>query len=399
MPETLPYAWSAGDPVPRFASRIPGKAKFQFDSAAGRYLVLSFFCSSAIENSRVALAHMMARRDFFDDKTAAFFGVSIDARDETEKRLGQSTGIRFFWDFEKELSRLYGVIGVTDGLTGGVTGGEPKYHPLTLVIDPMLRVIAAIPMDDAREHNRIFDAVIAQLPPVERHGATVIHAPVLILPRVLEPALCETLIGLFEKDGGYESGFMREVDGKTVGILDDRFKRRRDFDFDVKPEFEALRALLRERISRKLVPEIFRVFQFQVTRMERYIVSRYDSETGGFFRPHRDNTTPGTAHRRFACTINLNAEDYEGGDLRFPEFGQEGHRAPTGGAVIFSCSLLHEALPVTKGRRYAFLPFFYDEEAARLREKNQHSLTGQTIDQNRGDRNKGEDGNGLQKTL
>jgi hypothetical protein len=37
---------------------------------------------------------------------------------------------------------------------------------------------------------------------------------------------------------------------------------------------------------------------------------------------------------------------------------------------VFSCSLLHEATPVTAGERYAFLPFLYDEAGAKLREKN-----------------------------
>ena len=71
-----------------------------------------------------------------------------------------------------------------------------------------------------------------------------------------------------------------------------------------------------------------------------------------------------------AVTINLNAEDYEGGDLAFPEFGALTYRPATGDAVVFSCSLLHEALPVTRGRRYAFLPFLYDEATARLRQAN-----------------------------
>jgi hypothetical protein len=26
---------------------------------------------------------------------------------------------------------------------------------------------------------------------------------------------------------------------------------------------------------------------------------------------------------------------------------------------VFSCALLHEALPVKRGKRYAFLPFLY----------------------------------------
>jgi hypothetical protein len=38
--------------------------------------------------------------------------------------------------------------------------------------------------------------------------------------------------------------------------------------------------------------------------------------------------------------------------------------------VVFSCSLLHQALPVTRGKRYAFLPFLYDDAAARVREAN-----------------------------
>ena len=42
--------------------------------------------------------------------------------------------------------------------------------------------------------------------------------------------------------------------------------------------------------------------------------------------------------------------------------------------MVFSCSLLHQALPVTAGVRYAFLPFLYDEAAARLREANNARL-------------------------
>ena len=116
--------------------------------------------------------------------------------------------------------------------------------------------------------------------------------------------------------------------------------------------------------------------------MERYLVACYESEKGGFFRPHRDSTTKGTAHRRFAVTINLNAEEFEGGNLRFPEFGSATYRAPTGGAVVFSCSVLHEATPVTKGTRFAFLPFLYDDEAAKIRGENAGFLTGENINLN-----------------
>jgi len=106
-------------------------------------------------------------------------------------------------------------------------------------------------------------------------------------------------------------------------------------------------------------------YEHRVNHIERYLVSCYDAADQGVFRPHRDNTTHGTAHRRFACSLNLNA-DFEGGDLRFAEFGSATYRPPPGGAVVFSCSLMHEALPVTRGRRYAFLPFFYDDAGAEV---------------------------------
>jgi hypothetical protein len=207
--------------------------------------------------------------------------------------------------------------------------------------------------------------IIELLRQIPREPA-VMPAPVLIVPRILPAEICRHLIDLYEKDGGEESGFMREESGVTVHRTDPSHKRRRDYLL----EDAKLVAALNARLSSTLLPMIKRAFQFDVTRIERHIVSCYDSADGGHFAPHRDNTTKGTAHRRFACTINLNAEDYEGGDLVFPEFGPRSYRAPTGGAVIFSCSLLHTAQAVTKGRRYAFLPFFYDDEAARIRERN-----------------------------
>ena len=80
-----------------------------------------------------------------------------------------------------------------------------------------------------------------------------------------------------------------------------------------------------------------------------------------------------TLHRRFAVSINLN-DDYDGGDLRFPEFGPRTYRPPPGGACVFSCSVLHEATSVTRGERFAFLPFMHDEAAEAIRVENQHAL-------------------------
>lgn len=67
-------------------------------------------------------------------------------------------------------------------------------------------------------------------------------------------------------------------------------------------------------------------------------------------------------------TLNLNAESYSGGYLTFPEYGPQLYRPRTGEAVVFSCSMLHEATDVTEGRRFVLLSFFYGEKQAQLRE-------------------------------
>ena len=208
-------------------------------------------------------------------------------------------------------------------------------------------------------------AYLRALPPVTHFAGIEVPPPILVVPDVFEPALCRHLIALYDEHGGEDSGFMREVAGKTIAMMNPDHKRRRDYVI----EDEALIRQTQERVRRRINPEIERVHYFRPTRMERYIVSCYAAEDGGHFRAHRDNTTKGTAHRRFAVSINLN-DAFEGGEISFPEFSPRSFKVPPGGAVIFSCSLLHAVSRVTAGRRYAFLPFLYDEPAAKLREEN-----------------------------
>ncbi len=342
-----------GDIAPAFMAESSSNPRYRFDTAAGRYIVLAFIGSSADPAGRLLLNELLADLSLYDDMKLCFFAVSADPADR-ERLKPRLPGVRFFWDGDGAVSRLY----------AAQVDGADAYRPYALVLDPMLRVIARAP--GVGDHPARLRTFLHRLRPVDEHAGAAIHAPVLIAPRIFEPDFCQRLIAAYDNGETEDSGFMREVDGKTVGMIDHSFKRRADHYI----EDAALRQAAAARIVRRLFPLVHKAFAFTVTRMERYIVACYDAGQGGYFRPHRDNTTKGTAHRRFAVTINLNAEDYDGGDLRFPEFGTRSYRAPTGGAVVFSCSLLHEALPVTRGRRYAFLPFLYDDAAAALRAAN-----------------------------
>lgn len=361
-----------GDPVPWFQCKSTSNPTFNFNTVSGRYVVLCFFGSAATASSFKALYFICQEMRYkFNDNDLCFFGVSVDPDDQELKRVQDIIpGIRFFWDFNLQVSNQYGVLESQDN--------NIFYRPITLILDPSLRVIANISLDDPDVHNRAIADIINRLPSVDDYAQVPLSAPILIVPRVFDREFCRQLINLYNENGGNQSGFMREKDGKTIGIIDSSFKRRQDYEI----ESEEIKSYIRSCLIRRLLPEIKKAFQFEVTRIERYIVACYDSESGGFFRPHRDNTTNGTAHRRFAVTINLNAEEYEGGNLRFPEFGSKTYRAPTGGAVVFSCSLLHEATPVTKGTRYATLPFLYDDEAAKIREENLKFLGNEAVNIN-----------------
>lgn len=357
-----PIVLLPGDPAPHFTQRAIGNPRYVFSAAAGRYLVLCFFGSAGDGHARAAIDAAMARGDLFDDAHASFFGVSVDPGDEKEQRVADRyPGYRYFWDFDLSVSRLYGVV-PEDAAPGG--GGLPMRR-MWIVLDPTMRVVHVEPFRSDRGDIAALIDRVAALPPPARFAGFEVQAPVLVLPNVFEPAFCERLIQLYKTQGGEESGFMREENGRTVLVNDHAHKRRRDVEVTDRELVSALQA----RILRRIVPEIAKVHQFQVTRMERYLVACYSAAEGGHFRAHRDNTTRGTAHRRFAVSINLNAE-FEGGEVSFPEYGPRGFKPPPGGAVVFSCSLLHAVSRVTAGERYAFLPFLYDDAAAKIREAN-----------------------------
>ena len=362
-PEKLQYVrLAAGDPAPWFAQKACCNPSYRFDTAAGRYMVLGFFGSSIDPVGAAALAAIRSNRALFDDSKIAFFGVSVDAGDET-RLTTELPGIRYFFDFDGRVSKLYGSI------ARNAVGSSVHARRFWLVLDPTRRVIKNIPFGENGVQEAELISLLTSLPPVGDVAGVELQAPVIMLPNVFEPEFCQKLINMYDTRGGVESGFMRDVDGKTVAITDYGHKRRSDLVL----EDPALLNDLRARIHRRIVPEIAKAYFFHVTRIERFIVACYDSANRGFFNAHRDNTTAGTAHRRFAVTINLN-NDFEGGELNFPEYGSRTFKPPVGGAVVFSCALLHAVTPVSAGRRFAFLPFLYDEAAAKIREANHHHL-------------------------
>ena len=351
-----PVPLERGDAAPVFAAAGPGTPHYFIRQASGAPAVLCFFGSAG--NSRVRGMLEAARQEpLFDGKSAAFIGIGAD-RGDVGRLTNSPPGFRVLWDFDRRIAGLCGFAQAADALM-------PR---ASIVFDRRLRVLETVPIENPENHLGAVLDVLARAGDRAGDDAAGGSAPVLMVPRVFEPEFCRKLIADCAGRSGDDSGFMATdpATGNTVLQRDHEFKRRRDFTISD----AGVRMALHQRLLRRLLPEIDKAFEFRATRIERYLVACYDSAVGGYFGPHRDNGTRATAHRRFAVTINLNAEAYEGGDLRFPEFDGTTFRAPTGGAAVFACSLTHEVVPMIAGTRYCFLPFLYDERSAQFREEN-----------------------------
>jgi predicted 2-oxoglutarate/Fe(II)-dependent dioxygenase YbiX len=231
--------------------------------------------------------------------------------------------------------------------------GVDAEQPTVVVLDPDLRVLGVVTHDQpSAEVVALLEAGIHRGPDTQVRD----QAPVLFIPRVLDAEQRHRLIGVAEREGDVETGVERFSEGSQREVLDAGYKRRRDHtvrDPDLLRELSSV-------VGRRVMPEVRKAFAFRATRFEGFKIACYDATTGGFFRAHRDNLTPSTAHRVFALTLNLN-DAYEGGQLRFPEYGNQLYRPDAGAAVVFSCAHLHEVRDVTAGRRFVLLSFLYGE--------------------------------------
>lgn len=249
--------------------------------------------------------------------------------------------------------------------------GTGRYGDARVIGDPDGRIRAAVFSDDegglllADADQRVIaraapDAAgIALLaaaldtlarPPSAEHRSM---APVMLLPYLLDPAARGRLIAAFEAGKQEGTIAMLDADGRPQHVERPDRKRRLDLTLEHDgPLYGEVRAAIAER----LMPELWKAWWVERLRTEAFYVACYQAERRDFFATHRDNNLPNTAHRRLAVSIELN-DDYEGGGLVFPEYSDDRWRAPAGGGLVFSCSLLHEAVPVTAGRRYVLLAF------------------------------------------
>ena len=236
---------------------------------------------------------------------------------------------------------------------GGIgLGSASGLRMRVIVLDPNQRVAATF---DSRALPAAAEAMAATAASVRADGGadqvvSTPMAPVLVLPRVFEPDFCAQVIRLWHKGDHQDSGVSSRYGNVNVSHL----KQTEDYTV-VEP---MMQKAISDRLAWRIGPELIKVFAFdREFAFDSHVVLSYSAEGRHFFGAHRDNGAPTTADRAFAVSLNLN-DDFLGGELVFPEYAGVKVSPPAGAAAVFSCSLLHRALPVTRGRRFVLTTFF-----------------------------------------
>jgi peroxiredoxin len=238
--------------------------------------------------------------------------------------------------------------------TGAATGS-------LLVIDHGLRLVGRFPCGGIDEDANAALRLCERLAQPRDAPAPVVtqQAPVLLVPQVFNPDLCRRLIdgwAAAEKQEDVAGGhYASQAGAADASVRRPSLKRRNDWLIPNGPVHNEIADLL----SRRVAPELRKAFDFHAQNFEQLRIGCYDATRGGYFRRHRDNVgPPEIRRRRFAMSLNLN-DAYEGGEVHFPEYGPQLYRPAMGAALLFSCSVLHEAMEIRSGQRFVLLTFFF----------------------------------------
>jgi peroxiredoxin len=310
------------------------------DEITGNPIVI-VFCPKFTSPVREALAGFRARLEQFAGAGARLFAVTLERATAVK---GQAIPFPVLLDKNGSVFRDF--------------GANCQHLPTTVLLRPNHHVLAIIQGASETQAPEAL-ALVRQITAERRSLLMAPHAPVLIIPDVLSREDCRHLITVFETRGKLFLDLGPGIDyiGTDYKMRVPEHGRRDRIDHWIVENDTSV--LLDHRLVNRVIPEIAKAFHYQITRHERMRIGCYEGSRGGKLHGHRDNFDPSTAYRRFAMSVNLNTEEFEGGELRFPEYGDQRYRPGTGSAIVFSSSLLHEALHVTSGRRFVLLAFLF----------------------------------------
>jgi len=336
---------AAGDVAPPCSlSTADGKIiDLRGDAVAGSPLVIAFWPRFDADAIKAGMASLAAALSSLEGEGARVFAVSL-------------ANVRAAGEAKSPVPVLLD----RDGTVFAAYGAGTRDQPTTIVLRQNNHVCAVLKGEAGGQATAALSAVRA-LAAERKAAGPVPHPPILVVPDVLSPEDCRRLIQVYETRGKVfvEPGHGEDQMTTDYKMRIPEYGRADRIDHWIVDKDTA--GFIDGRLGSRLFPEIRKAFQYPVTRRERMRIGCYTGSRGGESHGHRDDSEVISAHRRFAMSINLNSEEFEGGALRFLEYGDQQYRPATGAAIVFSSSILHEALEATSGRRFVLLAFLFGE--------------------------------------
>src|SRR6266446_4715191 len=144
-PQHLFKSIRRGDPAPLFTLVSQSAIDYGTRNTAGLYQVLCFYVSAEDSRAAAALNAIRRHRDRFDDNRFSLFAISNDPGDKAAARVADSLpGVHFLWDFDREVSRMYGVLPQQQIAAEDLSQAEPCW----IVLDPTLHVLVRVPFTE-----------------------------------------------------------------------------------------------------------------------------------------------------------------------------------------------------------------------------------------------------------
>lgn len=340
-----------GDPATPFI--LPDPAGTQWspldNDIAGKPLLLLFHALAPAPAGRSAAALMdvlqpfIAAHEEFQRLGCSLFGLTrTEIAGDILAMPGPPESKPMFpllTDHKGDVFRAYGM----DGMTGTVA----------ILLNANMKIAyvggGALPPEPGRILE-LLRQIQRSRPPIPLSA----HPPVLLVPGALSGADCGALMQLWHQmDEQHGAAGHSDVDPKCVNFLHEYGRVKQYLIEDPR-----LQQALDAKLARRLMPEISKAFDTRAPQREIYALSCYDASDGGMLRPHRDCASQETQHRRFTLSVALN-DTFQGGALRFREYGEQTYNLPIGAAILFSAAILHEVLPITTGRRFVLVTHLY----------------------------------------
>lgn len=163
------------------------------------------------------------------------------------------------------------------------------------------------------------------------------NVPVLNVPKVIPKKICKEIIDCFKDE--IQSDEQLEKFKKHLKL----------FDYKIKTY---------------IAPQLKKAFGFECTRREEPYILKSTNENSNV---QRIANLDSYSYRRFSVVIFLNAEEFSGGAIQFPEFGLESFKPTSGDALIYSAGCLEKTRTIYAGNRWILGTYLYNEEDAKLR--------------------------------